>query len=124
MWGIKHFINFLTRFLQMSSTNPLYFVLADMIFRYPEEDYESFPLPESVPLFCLPMGATIECWAPKIKYPLPVFSTFVLTGSNADKVSAKYCIILYETVHKSTQGIFMLIIIGLFCHFQVIGYCQ
>ncbi|XP_073492619.1 DENN domain-containing protein 4C isoform X1 [Aquarana catesbeiana] len=59
---------------------------ADMIFRYPEEDYESFPLPESVPLFCLPMGATIECWAPKIKYPLPVFSTFVLTGSNADKV--------------------------------------
>ncbi|XP_069818150.1 DENN domain-containing protein 4C isoform X2 [Dendropsophus ebraccatus] len=59
---------------------------ADMIFRYPEENYESFPLPESVPLFCLPMGATIECWAPKIKYPLPVFSTFVLTGSNAEKV--------------------------------------
>ncbi|XP_073398823.1 DENN domain-containing protein 4C isoform X1 [Dendrobates tinctorius] len=59
---------------------------ADMIFRYPEENYESFPLPESVPLFCLPMGATIESWAPKIKYPLPVFSTFVLTGSNAEKV--------------------------------------
>ncbi|XP_072260494.1 DENN domain-containing protein 4C isoform X2 [Pyxicephalus adspersus] len=59
---------------------------ADMIFRYPEEDYESFPLPESVPLFCLPMGATIECWAPKIKYPLPVFSTFVLTSSHAEKV--------------------------------------
>ncbi|XP_056375869.1 DENN domain-containing protein 4C isoform X2 [Hyla sarda] len=59
---------------------------ADMIFRYPEENYESFHLPDSVPLFCLPMGATIECWAPKIKYPLPVFSTFVLTGSNAEKV--------------------------------------
>ncbi|KAM4053057.1 DENN domain-containing protein 4C isoform 2-T2 [Anomaloglossus baeobatrachus] len=59
---------------------------AEMIFRYPEENYESFPLPESVPLFCLPMGATIESWAPKIKYPLPVFSTFVLTGSNAEKV--------------------------------------
>ncbi|KAM9330665.1 DENN domain-containing protein 4C [Gastrophryne carolinensis] len=59
---------------------------ADLIFRYPEDDYESFPLPESVPLFCLPMGATIECWAPKVKYPLPVFSTFVFTGSNAEKV--------------------------------------
>uniref|UniRef100_A0A4W3ID56 DENN domain containing 4C n=1 Tax=Callorhinchus milii TaxID=7868 RepID=A0A4W3ID56_CALMI len=59
---------------------------AGLICRYPEEDYESFPLPESVPLFCLPMGATIECWAPKTKYPLPVFSTFVLTASSAEKV--------------------------------------
>ncbi|XP_019410346.1 PREDICTED: DENN domain-containing protein 4C isoform X4 [Crocodylus porosus] len=57
-----------------------------LIFRYPEEDYESFPLSESVPLFCLPMGATIECWDPQTKYPLPVFSTFVLTGSSAEKV--------------------------------------
>uniref|UniRef100_A0A4W3IL36 DENN domain containing 4C n=1 Tax=Callorhinchus milii TaxID=7868 RepID=A0A4W3IL36_CALMI len=32
------------------------------------------------------MGATIECWAPKTKYPLPVFSTFVLTASSAEKV--------------------------------------
>ncbi|XP_030050069.1 DENN domain-containing protein 4C isoform X3 [Microcaecilia unicolor] len=59
---------------------------AGLIFRYPEEDYESFPLSNSVPLFCLPMGATIECWAPQTKYPLPVFSTFVLTGSSAEKV--------------------------------------
>uniref|UniRef100_A0A2K6A962 DENN domain containing 4C n=1 Tax=Mandrillus leucophaeus TaxID=9568 RepID=A0A2K6A962_MANLE len=60
---------------------------AGLIFRYPEEDYESFPLSESdVPLFCLPMGATIECWDPETKYPLPVFSTFVLTGSSAKKV--------------------------------------
>ncbi|XP_029462939.1 DENN domain-containing protein 4C isoform X2 [Rhinatrema bivittatum] len=59
---------------------------AGLIFRYPEEDYESFPLSDSVPLFCLPMGATIECWAPQTKYPLPVFSTFVLTGSSAEKV--------------------------------------
>ncbi|KAM8960536.1 DENN domain-containing protein 4C [Pelodytes ibericus] len=57
-----------------------------LIFRYPEEDYESFPLSESVPLFCLPMGATIECWAPHIKHPLPVFSTFVLTASSGEKV--------------------------------------
>ncbi|XP_021085273.1 DENN domain-containing protein 4C isoform X3 [Mesocricetus auratus] len=32
------------------------------------------------------MGATIECWDPQTKYPLPVFSTFVLTGSSAEKV--------------------------------------
>lgn len=54
--------------------------------RYPEEDYESFPLPESVPLFCLPMGATIECWPANTKYSLPVFSTFVLTGASGEKV--------------------------------------
>uniref|UniRef100_A0A8C6XL25 DENN domain containing 4C n=1 Tax=Naja naja TaxID=35670 RepID=A0A8C6XL25_NAJNA len=32
------------------------------------------------------MGATIECWDPQTKYPLPVFSTFVLTGLSAEKV--------------------------------------
>ncbi|XP_069782637.1 DENN domain-containing protein 4C isoform X3 [Narcine bancroftii] len=59
---------------------------AGLICRYPEDDYESFPLSESVPLFCLPMGATIECWPPQTKYPLPIFSTFVLTASSAEKV--------------------------------------
>uniref|UniRef100_A0A8C5M7G6 DENN domain containing 4A n=1 Tax=Leptobrachium leishanense TaxID=445787 RepID=A0A8C5M7G6_9ANUR len=59
---------------------------AGLICRYPEEDYESFPLPEPVPLFCLPMGATIECWPSKSNYPLPVFSTFVLTGGSGEKV--------------------------------------
>ncbi|KAL1007596.1 hypothetical protein UPYG_G00088880, partial [Umbra pygmaea] len=59
---------------------------AGLFSRYPEEDYESFPLPESVPLFCLPMGATIEAWPAHTKYSLPVFSTFVLTGSSGEKV--------------------------------------
>uniref|UniRef100_A0A8C7DKN3 DENN domain containing 4C n=1 Tax=Oncorhynchus kisutch TaxID=8019 RepID=A0A8C7DKN3_ONCKI len=59
---------------------------AGLIFRYPEDDYESFPLSESVPLFCLPMGAKIECWTPNTRYPLPVFSTFVLTNSSGEKV--------------------------------------
>ncbi|XP_066425011.1 DENN domain-containing protein 4C isoform X9 [Molothrus aeneus] len=59
---------------------------AGLLFRYPQENYESFPLSDSVPLFCLPMGATIECWDPQTKYPLPVFSTFVLTCSSAEKV--------------------------------------
>ncbi|MEQ2203727.1 hypothetical protein XENOCAPTIV_002791 [Xenoophorus captivus] len=57
-----------------------------LIFRYPEEDYESFPLSKSVPLFCLPMGAKIECWAPNTRDPLPVFSTFVLTISSGEKL--------------------------------------
>ncbi|KAI3376890.1 hypothetical protein L3Q82_000143 [Scortum barcoo] len=64
--------------------------------RYPEEDYESFPLPESVPLFCLPMGATIECWPANTKYSLPVFSTFVLTGASGEKVYGA-AIQFYET---------------------------
>ncbi|XP_028330686.1 C-myc promoter-binding protein-like isoform X2 [Gouania willdenowi] len=59
---------------------------AGLFSRYPEEDYESFPLPESVPLFCLPMGANIECWPANTKYSLPVFSTFVLTGASGEKV--------------------------------------
>ncbi|KAK2860551.1 hypothetical protein Q7C36_004717 [Tachysurus vachellii] len=69
----------------VSSSNSIAYK-AGLIFRYPEEDYESFPLSESVPLFCLPMGANIECWAPNTEYPLPVFSTFVLTNSSGEKV--------------------------------------
>ncbi|XP_075681907.1 DENN domain-containing protein 4C isoform X2 [Rhinoderma darwinii] len=82
MWGSSVFLCYKK---SVPASNAIAYK-ADMIFRYPEENYQSFPLPESVPLFCLPMGATIECWAPEIKYPLPVFSTFVLTSSNADKV--------------------------------------
>lgn len=61
-----------------------------LLCRYPEEDYESFPLPESVPMFCLPMGATIECWPVHTKHSLPVFSTFVLTGASGEKVQLLY----------------------------------
>lgn len=58
-----------------------------LLSRYPEEDNEVFPLPESVPVFCLPMGATIESWPAETKYQLPIFSTFVLTGASGDKVT-------------------------------------
>ncbi|CAI9731011.1 Hypothetical predicted protein [Octopus vulgaris] len=53
--------------------------------RFPEADYDNYPLPESVPLFCLPMGATIECWPAKAQHPLPVFSTFILTTCGGEK---------------------------------------
>lgn len=54
--------------------------------RFPREDYANFPLPEQVPLFCLPMGATVEAWPKKASQPRPTFSTFVLTLGSADKV--------------------------------------
>ncbi|KAM4877308.1 DENN domain-containing protein 4C isoform 1-T1 [Thomomys bottae] len=82
MWGSSVFLCYKK---SVPASNALAYK-AGLIFRYPEEDYESFPLSESVPLFCLPMGATIECWDPQTKHPLPVFSTFVLTGSSAEKV--------------------------------------
>ncbi|XP_073715692.1 C-myc promoter-binding protein-like isoform X2 [Misgurnus anguillicaudatus] len=59
---------------------------AEMLSRYPKGDYESFPLPESVPMFCMPMGVSVERWSPHVKYPLPTYSTFVLTGASGEKV--------------------------------------
>uniref|UniRef100_A0A3B5BGB2 DENN domain containing 4C n=1 Tax=Stegastes partitus TaxID=144197 RepID=A0A3B5BGB2_9TELE len=82
MWGSSVFLCYKK---SVSSANSISYK-AGLIFRYPEDDYESFPLSESVPLFCLPMGAKIECWAPNTRDPLPVFSTFVLTISSGEKV--------------------------------------
>ncbi|KAI1888537.1 hypothetical protein AGOR_G00186190 [Albula goreensis] len=82
MWGSSVFLCYKK---SVSASNSISYK-AGLIFRYPEDDYESFPLSESVPLFCLPMGARIECWAPNTRYPLPVFSTFVLTISSGEKV--------------------------------------
>ena len=59
----------------------------EIISRYPLHDYEEFPLPDSVPLFCLPLGAVVECWPEKAQPPMPIFSTFALTGSKGEKVS-------------------------------------
>ena len=51
-------------------------------------------MPDSVPLFCLPMGATLEWWPIQAATPKPVFSTFVLTVSDAaEKVNFIYCYI-------------------------------
>ncbi|XP_012934851.1 DENN domain-containing protein 4B [Aplysia californica] len=59
---------------------------ASILDRYPLEDYSDFPLPEQVPMFCLPMGATIECWSADAQHPMPSFSTFILTGAAGEKV--------------------------------------
>ncbi|KAM9860948.1 C-myc promoter-binding protein-like [Aulostomus maculatus] len=82
MWGSSVYLCYKK---SVAKTNTIAYK-AGLFSRYPEEDYESFPLPESVPLFCLPMGATIECWPTNTKYSLPVFSTFVLTGASGEKV--------------------------------------
>ncbi|XP_026234063.1 C-myc promoter-binding protein-like isoform X1 [Anabas testudineus] len=82
MWGSSVYLCYKK---SVTKTNTIAYK-AGLFSRYPEEDYESFPLPESVPLFCLPMGATIECWPANTKYSLPVFSTFVLTGASGEKV--------------------------------------
>ncbi|XP_075968395.1 DENN domain-containing protein 4C isoform X4 [Anarhichas minor] len=82
MWGSNVFLCYKK---SVSASNSISYK-AGLIFRYPEEDYESFPLSESVPLFCLPMGAKIECWAPNTPDPMPIFSTFVLTISSGEKV--------------------------------------
>ncbi|XP_064899028.1 LOW QUALITY PROTEIN: DENN domain-containing protein 4B [Columba livia] len=82
MWGPALFLCYK---IAMAKANTLVYE-AGLLGRYPEQDSESFPLPKSVPVFCLPMGATIESWPADTKYPLPVFSTFVLTGASGDKV--------------------------------------
>ncbi|XP_077568857.1 C-myc promoter-binding protein-like isoform X2 [Stigmatopora nigra] len=82
MWGSSVYLCYKK---SVTKTNSISYK-AGLFSRYPEDDYESFPLPESVPLFCLPMGATIECWPVSTKYSLPVFSTFVLTGASGEKV--------------------------------------
>uniref|UniRef100_A0A8C3N5Y1 Uncharacterized protein n=1 Tax=Geospiza parvula TaxID=87175 RepID=A0A8C3N5Y1_GEOPR len=82
MWGPALFLCYK---IAVAKDNTLVYE-AGLLSRYPEQDSESFPLPESVPVFCLPMGATIESWPVGTKYPLPVFSTFVLTGASGDKV--------------------------------------
>lgn len=59
-------------------------------YRYPMDDLTDFPFPNSVPLFCLPMGASLEIWPVEAKHPKPVFSTFVLTVSDA-KYKVQIC---------------------------------
>ena len=55
--------------------------------RFPERDYADFLLPESVPLFCLPSGVSVEHWDRRASFPLPSFSTFALTNERGICVS-------------------------------------
>ncbi|XP_068616647.1 DENN domain-containing protein 4B [Brachionichthys hirsutus] len=82
MWGPALFVCYKRA---VSKANALLY-RAGLISRYPEADLEAFPLPDSVPVFCLPMGVPVESWPLSARYQLPVFSTFVLTSASGDKV--------------------------------------
>uniref|UniRef100_A0A3P9Q218 DENN domain containing 4A n=1 Tax=Poecilia reticulata TaxID=8081 RepID=A0A3P9Q218_POERE len=99
MWGSSVYLCYKK---SVAKTNVIAYK-AGLFSRYPEEDYESFPLPESVPLFCLPMGATIESWPANTKYSLPVFSTFVLTGASGEKVSWLNVIFIHKHLDCSSR---------------------
>lgn len=61
-------------------------------------DLLDFPFPNSVPLFCLPMGASIEIWPKTAVQPKPVFSTFVLTVSDAKHKVYGSAVTFYEKI--------------------------
>ncbi|XP_018337212.1 PREDICTED: C-myc promoter-binding protein isoform X3 [Trachymyrmex septentrionalis] len=69
-----------------------------ILYKYPMVDYNSFVFPNSVAMFCLPMGATIECWPKVACKPKPVFSTFVLTVADAAQKIYGSAITFYEEV--------------------------
>ena len=58
----------------------------EILSRYPTADHVEFPLPQSVPLFCLPFGVSVEAWDRHTPFPLPTFSTFALTGATGQCV--------------------------------------
>ncbi|XP_025205115.1 C-myc promoter-binding protein isoform X3 [Melanaphis sacchari] len=64
--------------------------------RYPKTDRNDFHLQPSVALFCLPMGATLEAWPDEASQPDPIFSTFVLTVSDASEKVYGAAITFYE----------------------------
>ncbi|XP_015176322.1 PREDICTED: DENN domain-containing protein 4C isoform X1 [Polistes dominula] len=67
-----------------------------ILYKYPTTDYNSFVFPNSVAMFCLPMGATIECWPKMACKPKSLFSTFVLTVSDAAQKIYGSAITFYE----------------------------
>lgn len=69
----------------LARTNSLSYP-AEMISRYPSVDCDAFPLPDEVALFCMPLGAVVECWPEKSQPPLPIFSTFALTDAKGEKI--------------------------------------
>lgn len=74
-----------------------------ILYKYPMADYNSFAFPNSVAMFCLPMGATIECWPKVACKPKPVFSTFVLTVADAAQKIYGSAITFYEELQLESD---------------------
>ncbi|XP_017050308.1 DENN domain-containing protein Crag isoform X2 [Drosophila ficusphila] len=80
----------------------------EILLRYPTVDHTDFPLNlcPSVPLFCLPMGASLEAWphvngTEKRKPISPVFSTFVLTVNDGTYKVYGSALTFYEDYDES-----------------------
>ncbi|XP_034490572.1 DENN domain-containing protein Crag isoform X2 [Drosophila innubila] len=80
----------------------------EILLRYPTVDHTDFPLKlcPSVPLFCLPMGASLEAWphvngTEKRKPISPVFSTFVLTVADGTYKVYGSALTFYEDYDES-----------------------
>ncbi|CDW53044.1 dDENN and uDENN and DENN domain containing protei n [Trichuris trichiura] len=67
--------------------------------RFPLNDIAEYPLPVNVPIFCLPMGALIECWPAKCQKPPQQFTTFVLTDRDGQKLYGA-SVTFYEDYEK------------------------
>ncbi|XP_049530518.1 DENN domain-containing protein Crag isoform X1 [Anopheles darlingi] len=84
----------------------------EILHRYPTVDHKDFPLTlcPSVPLFCLPMGTTLETWPHvpggdgkmKRKPIQPIFSTFVLTVNDGTYKVYGSALTFYEDFDDST----------------------
>ena len=53
--------------------------------RYPLRNNALYALEETVALFCLPMGANLECWPATSARASSVTSSFVLTLANRER---------------------------------------
>ncbi|XP_052872002.1 DENN domain-containing protein Crag isoform X2 [Anopheles cruzii] len=83
----------------------------EILHRYPTVDHRDFPLTlcHSVPLFCLPMGTTLETWPHvpggdgkmKRKPIQPIFSTFVLTVNDGTYKVYGSALTFYEDFDES-----------------------
>ncbi|XP_014271111.1 DENN domain-containing protein Crag isoform X3 [Halyomorpha halys] len=67
-----------------------------ILLRYPFDDHSNLPLPTTVPMFCLPMGCSLEKWPITAQQPAPLVSTFVLTVSDAAEKLYGSAVTFYE----------------------------
>lgn len=72
----------------------------ELLDRFPTADSPSYPLNPVVALFCLPLGATMECWRTGATNTNITKSTFVLNVHNAGKVYGS-SISYYEEYEES-----------------------
>uniref|UniRef100_A0A182JSM0 UDENN domain-containing protein n=1 Tax=Anopheles christyi TaxID=43041 RepID=A0A182JSM0_9DIPT len=87
----------------------------EILHRYPTYDHNDFPLTlcPSVPLFCLPMGTTLETWPHvpggngklKRKPIQPIFSTFVLTVNDGTYKVYGSALTFYEDFSENNLNV-------------------